>query len=195
MHVLDNSGLLNPSVFIPYCSFGSNMDQMGTKNVNFTFSVCKAFKPRLFQGQKCYELDMDDTKFKYMSGQGKEKGLSFLVDYNEEKDLTVAKEAKFPVYSGGFHKDGVSYNGIKIYIGSLKPFIGYGPGNYELNSVKMIQGTEDYYKFGEKNDICQTKENLLSCMERVFVEEVTMACGCLPYEMQDLLQTEVTSNP
>ena len=162
---------------------------MGTKIDNFTFPVCKAFKPRLFQGQKCYELDLDDIKYK--TGQGKAKGLSLLVDYNDEKDLTVAKEAKFPDYSGGFNKDGVSHNGIKIYIGSLKPFIGYGPGNYELNSVKMIQGTDDYYEFGEENNICQTKEDLLSCMERVFVEKVTLKCGCLPYEMQDLLQTKV----
>ena len=189
MHVLDNSGLLNPSAFIPYCSFGSNMDTMGTKIENFTFPLCEAFKPCLFQGQKCYKLDLEDVKYK--SGQGKSKGLSLLVDYNEERDLTIAKEAKFPVYSGGFHNEGFSYSGIKIYIGSLKPYIGFGPGNYELNSVKMIQGTEDYYRFGEDNGICQRKENRLSCMKRFFVEKVTMECGCMHYEMQDLLQMEV----
>ena len=46
VHILDNEGKKTPSAFIPFCSFGSNMDVLGKPTSNFSFPVCDVFYPR-----------------------------------------------------------------------------------------------------------------------------------------------------
>ena len=79
----------------------------------------------------------------------------------------------------------------KIYIENLQPFTGYGAGKYKLNSVKKIVGTEDFYDYGVKNNICQTKETLSECKMKSFPKQVLKQCECIPYEFADIMDAEV----
>ena len=46
VHILDDEGKKTPSAFIPFCSFGGNMEVLGKITSNFSFPVCNVFYPR-----------------------------------------------------------------------------------------------------------------------------------------------------
>ena len=46
VHILDDEGKKTPSAFIPFCSFGGNMEVLGKPTSNFSFPVCDVFYPR-----------------------------------------------------------------------------------------------------------------------------------------------------
>ena len=53
VHILDDEGKKTPSAFIPFCSFGGNMEVLGKPTSNFSFPVCDVFYPRYpFQVEK-----------------------------------------------------------------------------------------------------------------------------------------------
>ena len=75
-----------PSAFIPFCFFGSNLSLpiLGKKIDMFTYPICTNFTPKIFLGQICYQLDLEDVQEATLE-TGEENGLTLLLDYNEEK--------------------------------------------------------------------------------------------------------------
>ena len=56
------------------------------------------------------------------------------------------------------------------------------PGwKYNLNAVKDIRVTEDFYKL---DNIGCSVEPYDNCTTRIYVERVISKCGCLPFSMQ-----------
>ena len=46
VHIMDTTGNLSPSAFIPFCAWGGDMEALGTRVPNFSLPVCSAFRPR-----------------------------------------------------------------------------------------------------------------------------------------------------
>ena len=47
-----------PSTFIPFCKIGNKLQ--GVQIENFTYPVCSAFFPKLFEGQLCHAIDINE---------------------------------------------------------------------------------------------------------------------------------------
>ena len=75
----------NPSAFIPFCAFAGNMAILGKQIEDFRAPVCTSFKTKVLGDQQCYELALDDID--YQVSQGYEGGISFVMDYNEDRDI------------------------------------------------------------------------------------------------------------
>ena len=99
-----SSGLLSPSAFIPFCELAGDASLLGRRVAGFDVPVCDKFEPTVVEGQICYRLETD-RYFKQLrregGGDGKEEGLTLLLDYNEERsiqqprDLTQQEEESF----------------------------------------------------------------------------------------------------
>ena len=87
VHILNDKGDLSPSAFIPFCEFGGNMSLLGVRNTNFTFPVCSAFRKRIVQGALCYQVNINNFK-KSFTERELRRGLTFLLDYNEDRQLS-----------------------------------------------------------------------------------------------------------
>ena len=46
VHIMDTTGNLSPSAFIPFCAWADDMEALGTRVPNFSLPVCSAFRPR-----------------------------------------------------------------------------------------------------------------------------------------------------
>ena len=88
VHILDSQGRFSPSSFIPFCEFGGNMSIMGEKISLFELPVCNMFRPKMVQGQLCYQVDVNEVKDQVDVQDAIKYGLIFLMDYNGDKMLT-----------------------------------------------------------------------------------------------------------
>ena len=87
VHIKDEHGHISPSSFIPFCSIGSNMSLLGENIEQFSHPVCTAFKPKMLEGQMCYQLDLEEIQKQVSFKKGDNNGLIFLMDYNEDKAI------------------------------------------------------------------------------------------------------------
>ena len=92
VHLIDSEGNLSPTALIPFCEFGGSMSSLGVKIKEFDVPICTSFEPVIFKKQLCYQIDVN----KYRKGIKKEAGLALLVDFNEERHLSLNDE-KNPV--------------------------------------------------------------------------------------------------
>ena len=83
VHILNNERKFSPSSFIPFCYFGEKF--IGAKIQEFEIPVCNIFKPRIYLDQLCYETNLQDLKDSQKIGKQLEKGLTLILDYNEER--------------------------------------------------------------------------------------------------------------
>ena len=68
------------------------MTTMGVTNSKFEVPVCNNFKAKVFNGQLCYEVDIDKLKSKDNIDIIREElklGLGFMMDYNEDKQVQL----------------------------------------------------------------------------------------------------------
>ena len=68
------------------------MTVMGVMNAKFEVPVCNNFKAKVFNGQLCYEVDIDKLKSKDNNDIIREElklGLGFMMDYNEDKQVKL----------------------------------------------------------------------------------------------------------
>ena len=80
----------SPSAFIPFCEYGGNMLAMGEKIEQFSLPVCTKFVPVILEGQLCYQVDVNDIQIK---GRKAEAKLTFLLDYNEDRNTNALSES------------------------------------------------------------------------------------------------------
>ena len=84
VHISDRHTI---SAFIPFCSFGSNVDLIRKKLTHFQVPVCSIFRKKIFSGQVCYEADLNQFKNKIDWKTALKKGFSFIIDTNDEYDV------------------------------------------------------------------------------------------------------------
>ena len=93
VHIIDKSGHLSPSSFIPFCEFGGNPDLMGIKIEQFDFPVCNSFTEKILNGQLCYQVNIDQLKkHKSFTNTDLQIGLTLLLDYNSDRTLKSSNE-------------------------------------------------------------------------------------------------------
>ena len=120
VHIHREDGQVNPSSFIPFCSFGGNMTVMGTESPYFEVPVCHAFKEVVLEKQICYEVDLNQ----YTRGDGKylDSSLTFLVDTNIERQFseggTVQSELGENILDFTSHRSTETQKTM-VYIGTL----------------------------------------------------------------------------
>ena len=61
-HIIERNGSLSPTAFIPFCSFGGDMETLGAKTEKFEAPVCNSFKTHVRNDQLCYQIDLEDYK-------------------------------------------------------------------------------------------------------------------------------------
>ena len=64
------------------------MSSMGVKIDLFEIPVCNSFKATVLNDQLCYEVDLNTFSSKEKVDQELELGFSFLMDYNEDRQVT-----------------------------------------------------------------------------------------------------------
>ena len=89
VHIVDDNGDLMPSAFIPFCSIGSNLTSLGVKHEKFSMPICNKFQAKMLNGQRCYQLDLQDVKDNIAFNKGELNGLTFMMDYSEDKMINT----------------------------------------------------------------------------------------------------------
>ena len=92
VHILNENSEISPSSFIPFCSFGEDMNLVGIENEHFDIPVCSIFESVIWNDQLCYKVDLE--KFRNSADisilkKQLEIGLVLLLDHNEEKQLNI----------------------------------------------------------------------------------------------------------
>ena len=67
------------------------MSQLGVNNSNFEFPVCSAFRKKIVDGALCYQININNFKQSFTVSELK-RGLTFLLDYNEDRQLSENTE-------------------------------------------------------------------------------------------------------
>ena len=181
--IYDEQGQIQPSAFIPFCSFGAKM--IGSKVPNMTFPVCNISKPTVYEGRLCYEVLVGKR-----SGQtvfeGKESGLMLLIDVNSEKSIDTktqdednGEKSVTDVYLGRAQMK--NKNLASIHIGTLAQYTGHGPGDYALTAIKQMRGTKHFLAWPHEKRDCALEE-YEKCQMKGFLE-TSMKCGCSPFQL------------
>ena len=98
VHLIDQEERLSPSAFIPFCEFGGNLTAMGRNidqfniPVQFGIPVCNSFKEKILNNQLCYEVDLNKFSNKENIRNELESGFFFIMDYNEDRQITFDRE-------------------------------------------------------------------------------------------------------
>ena len=72
------------------------MDLIGKKLSQFQVPFCSLFRAKIFSGQVCYEADLNQFKNKIDWKTALKKGLSFIIDTNDEYDVKNLLQRKSP---------------------------------------------------------------------------------------------------
>ena len=91
VHIIGNSGELSPSALIPFCEFGGH-ETMGIKIGQFDVAVCNSFQAKILNDELCYEVDLNRFVDKDNIDIYLKVGFNFLMDYNEDRQVTFNKE-------------------------------------------------------------------------------------------------------
>ena len=79
------------------------MSLLGVGNSNFKFPVCSAFRKRIVGGELCYQVNIHNLK-KSFTVEELSKGLTFLLDYNEDRKISeYVYQNLHDYYVGQYH--------------------------------------------------------------------------------------------
>ena len=129
-HIIDINGAFTASSFIPFCALAGNMEILGQKVENFKLPVCSKFKPKYLFGHLCYQLDVNDVKNQVKVTNGVHGGITFALDYNEDRRIGDRNEQEAKLKSdqkglGGYETITDSRFKAKIYIECIEPYTGH----------------------------------------------------------------------
>ena len=89
VHIVNETGQISPSSFIPFCSFGEEMNAMGIKMDNFDVPVCNSFKEIIHNDQLCYQIDLEKFKKAEMLDKQLKHGLVIILDENKDRQFIL----------------------------------------------------------------------------------------------------------
>ena len=61
-----------------------------------------------------------------------------------------------------------------------------GEGQYNLNSLKLIEVTQSFLGLDEKAKKCQNRESFDNCTTNNYLDTIRMKCKCLPHAVNIL---------
>ena len=151
VHIIDNSGELSPSSFIPFCGFGRQLKAMGVKINNISTSVCNHFESVIRNDQICYRLDPN----KFFKANDKEVdfqvGMFLMIDDNEDRQYSFQNHEHKQLM---VHDDGDNFarfltkdkEGSIVHLDNLDS-LELTPGwHYSVNAITEMKATEPYMK-------------------------------------------------
>ena len=94
VHLIDNNNnqTLNPTALVPFCSISDDYSAMGVKIDQIDVPVCNSFRPKIIRDQLCYTVDLNEMKKK--TGSKNKVFFTFFIDFNEDRELSVAQNMK-----------------------------------------------------------------------------------------------------
>ena len=92
VHIIGEKGAMSPSSFIPFCSFGEDMETLGTRIEDFDIPICNSFQAKIKYDQLCYELDLQKLKNNTDIEDQLKSGLFLVLDYNEDRQLIMKNQ-------------------------------------------------------------------------------------------------------
>ena len=108
VHIVDKMGKLSPSAFIPFCSFGDDLDSMSKKIENFSLPVCNSFRALIHKDQLCYQADLEKFRKRDNFKEQLVNGLVLILDYNEDRSMLSSPSSS--VDQGYISIDTISIN-------------------------------------------------------------------------------------
>ena len=120
VHILDIDKQISPSAFIPFCEFGGEMSAMGVEIDQFDVPVCNSFQARILNDQLCYEVDLKKLSNESNIQKDLKLGFKFLLDYNEDRQVTLNQEIKSMEFglSNGFDESEENNHAV-IYLNTI----------------------------------------------------------------------------
>ena len=115
-HIVNEDGNKSLSSFIPFCSFGEDKQEMGTKVKGFDVPVCNCFKAKVIHDQLCYEVDLEKFGKEENRENELKHGLILLLDLNEDRQSFDA-EKKMNDHTYFYIKD--KENSVQIYLDTI----------------------------------------------------------------------------
>ena len=94
IHIITRSNDVSSSAFIPFCEFGGNMSAMGINIDQFDIPICNSFQAKILNDQLCYEVDLKGFSNKDNIERELELGFGFIMDYNEDRQVSSDKNSK-----------------------------------------------------------------------------------------------------
>ena len=120
-HFQDDSSVLNPSAFIPFCGFGGKSEILGSKYQNFSLPFCSSFQPIILNDEVCYEINIEE-RIKKIEEEDLKSGLLLLLDFNEDKQFhSLVEHEDHPADNDFFKQLASKADGeqLKIYIETI----------------------------------------------------------------------------
>ena len=108
VHIITYDKRMSQSALIPFCEFGGKMSGMGAKIDQFELPVCSSFQAKILNDQLCYEVDLNKFSNKHNIERQLESGFAFIMDYNEDRQVTYEEDYKTSEYDSLVHEIGKS---------------------------------------------------------------------------------------
>merc|ERR1711962_1170404 len=140
------------------------MEVLGTRVTNFSVPVCSAFRPRDLNGQLCYSLNLTAEGLQ-KPGQGIGNGLTLAIDYNRDRSLSGFGDQSSPRGRGlaALVIQASEDPEMLLYVDTLQPFTGRGPGSYILSSLKQVTTSDNFDVMDASVRKCQFEQSWARC--------------------------------
>lgn len=122
VHILNEKGQLSPSSFIPFCSFGEDINVMGNKVDSFDVPVCNSFKAVLHNDQLCYQVDLEKFRDEEMLEKQLKHGLVIIIDENKDRQF-LRKHRRVSGIRNLFSPE--EENSIQLHLDTISKFRAY----------------------------------------------------------------------
>ena len=178
-----------PSALIPFCAFDGLL--VGTTKAGLDFPVCNSFFPVIHNGRACFQVNSSRLEVEARGGTSANQGLVLLLDINSDRtsaivgpylnDPAIAKEDLEDLRRRRFDTSpGPKSGQAEIYIHTLSPFTGRGPGNYKMSVLKKTSSSDMFLSLPTAKKKCQV-ELKEKCNVRKWLLSVRSRCNCIPY--------------
>ena len=174
-----------PSALIPFCAFNGRL--VGEKTANLSFPVCTSFFPVIHNARLCYQLNNSKLGVEpKQEGDGVRKGLLLLLDINADRTSAILGEKLNNTLNNNQTRLDMSpateSGQAEIYIHTLSPFTGHGPGDYKMSVLKKTSSSSMFLDLPVSKKKCQV-EKRETCEVREWFANLRKECKCIPYKL------------
>ena len=149
--------------------------------------------------QLCYEVDLNKFSDKNNIRNELKLGLNFLIDYNEDKQVTFEQnisrkelglannlvasdqDQHASVYLDSIGRNYKGFQNKKWETKIAEEVKLIGEGEYNFNVLKQIRVTESYLGLDQDVRGCQNDEPYDNCTTRHYLNTMLGECGCISF--------------
>ena len=170
-----------PSALIPFCAFKRVMS--GERRANLSVPVCTSFAPVIHNGQLCYQLNNSRLGVEQKGGNGVREGLLLLLDINADRSSAILGGNLDDLSKYRFDMSPAPESGqAEIYIHTLSPFTGHGPGDYKMSVLKKTSSSDMFLDLADTKKKCQVEKREM-CTVKEWLANLRNRCNCIPFKL------------